>query len=373
MNNVDSGHKSSSSLTITDKVIGSFEPVKTFNYHKGASITSLDFDDSGQYLISAGIDKSIQLYDVHKGTHHNDIQSQKYGAHWAKFTHLELNCLYASTPAADKSIDNAIRYLSLSNNQYLRYFKGHKDQVTSIEVHPVMDLFLSSSLDKTVKLWDLRSTSPVGNLDLGQPTVIAFDPKGVIFCVGKYPDPCSGNNEGTIAFYSMGKFDKKPFLEVQIRILAGQTWNKLEFSNNGKLLLVSTDSYEHYVLDAFLGQLLTTLQVGPNVPRTEYNGDWMTFKYPYSGSSSFSPCGKFVLVGTPDMKVLAFDLTHLKHTDGCSHSVSEEDNPRNLHPFKILSTNQGIPKIIAFDPKLLTFATADSVVSLWQPQLSDNI
>lgn len=373
MTSLGNGHKSSSSLIITDKVVKSFEPVKTFSYHKGASITSLDFDDSGQYLISAGIDKSIQLYDVHKGVHHNDIQSQKYGAHLARFTHLELNCLYASTPAADKSIDNAIRYLSLSNNQYLRYFKGHKDQVTSIEVHPVMDLFLSSSLDRSVKLWDLRSTSPVGNLDMGQPTVVAFDPKGVIFCVGKYPNPCARSSDGTVAFYSMGKFDKKPFLEVQIPILAGQSWNKLEFSNNGKLLLVSTDSYEHYVLDAFLGQLLTTLQMGPDVAHTEYNGDWMTSKYPYSGSSSFSPCGKFVLVGSPEMNVLAFDLTHLRHTDGSSHLVSDLDNPRKLRPFQTLSTNQGIPKIVAFNQKLLTFASADSVVTLWQPKLPDAI
>lgn len=373
MTSLSNGHKSSSSLTITDKVIKSFEPVKTFNYHKGASITSLDFDDSGQYLISAGIDKSIQLYDVHKGVHHNDIQSQKYGAHLARFTHFELNCLYASTPAADKNIDNAIRYLSLSNNLYLRYFKGHKDQVTSIEVHPVLDLFLSASLDRTVKLWDLRSTSPVGNLDVGQPTVIAFDPRGIVFCVGKCPCPSTGAGVGVVAFYDTASFDKKPFLEVEIQVLAGQSWNKLEFSNNGKLLLISTDSYEHYVVDAFLGQLLTTLQIVSDTSHTGYNGDWMTFKYPYSGSASFSPCGKFVLVGSPQMNVLAFDLTNLKHTDGNTRSVSDLDNPKTLRPFQTLSTNQGIPKIVAFNQKLLTFATADSTVSLWQPKLPDPI
>lgn len=374
MSHLNNENKSSSSLTITDKVLRTFEPVKTFNYHQGASITSLDFDDTGQYLISSGIDKSIQLYDVHKGIHHKDIQSQKYGAHLARFTHLELNCLYASTPAADLKIDNAIRYLSLSNNQYLRYFKGHKEQVTAIDVNPVEDIFISSSLDRTVKLWDLRSTLPVGNLDVGRPSVVAFDPKGIIFAVGKYPSPAQRtSNTGTIAFYDINNFDKKPFLVAEIPILPGQIWNKLEFSNNGKLLLVSTDSYDHYVVDTFLGQLLTTLLLGPLATQNEYNGDWMTFKYPYTGSTSFTPCGKFVVVGSPKLTVLAFDLTTLKNSEGGSHPISELDNPRKLRPFKALPTNQGIPKIIAFNQKLLTFATADNTVSLWQAKLPDSI
>ncbi|RCK66554.1 Set1 complex component swd2 [Candida viswanathii] len=76
--------------------------------------------------------KSIQLYDCHKGTHVKDIQSQKYGAHSARFTHEELNCLYVSTPEGalpPRNIttggeNDTIRYLSLNNNQYIRYFKG---------------------------------------------------------------------------------------------------------------------------------------------------------------------------------------------------------------------------------------------------------
>ena len=360
----NSGQKPSSSTThVTDRVLSSFKPTKTFNYHQQASITSLDFDDSGQYLISAGIDKSIQLYDIHKGSHQKDIQSQKYGAHLARFTHHELNCLYASTPSSNNEVDNAIRCLSLADNQYIRYYKGHKGQVTSIEVNPVQNMFLSASMDYSVKLWDLKSSSPIGNIDIGQQSVVTFDPQGIVFAVGKFPDPSGSSSFGSVSFYDVKNMEKGPFASVEVPVLAKQTWNKLEFSNNGKCLLISTDSPEHYLLDAFLGQLLTTLSTSQSLDE-----GWMSYKYPYTGTSTFSPCGKFLLIGSPQSTVLLFDLNSIKTTDGESHTVHVDDNPVRLQPFKVLNTSQGIAKNIAFNPKLLTFATADNTVSLWQPQ-----
>ena len=365
--------KISSGTTINSEVVRSFEPVKTFDYHQRASITSLDFNDTGQFLISAGIDKNIQVYNIYKGVHHSEVQSQKYGVHLARFTHKELNCLYASTPGEEMQVDDAIRFLSLSNKQYLRYFKGHKNQVTSIEMNPVLETFMSSSRDRSVKLWDLRTSSPVGSLDVGQPSVIAHDPKGIVFAVGLYPDPySSGSGEGIVKFYDAAAFDKLPFLTVKILVPRGQVWTKLEFSNNGKLLLVGTNSHEHYVLDAFLGQLLTTLCMPyPGGDKSNRN-HWMEFKYPSTGSCSFTPCGKYVLLGSPQLCVFAFDLNSIKNSEGGSRIISPGTNVPVLEPLHELRTNQGIPKIVAFNPRLLTFATADNTVSLWQPDLSGN-
>ena len=66
----------------------------------------------------------------------------------------------------------------------LTIFQGHKAQVSSIEVNPVDKTFLSSSYDGTVKLWDLKSSSAVGNLEVGQNSVIRFDPHGVVLLLG---------------------------------------------------------------------------------------------------------------------------------------------------------------------------------------------
>lgn len=346
-----------STVTLTDTLLANFQPVKKFGYHQNATITSLDFDDSGQYLISAGIDKSIQLYDVHKGAHHKDIQSQKYGAHVARFTHKDLNCLYASTPTETEENDDAIRYLSLSSNQYIRYFKGHKAQVTLIEVNPCHDQFLSASLDGTVKLWDLKSTTPVGNLDIGQPAVIGYDPQGIVFGVG-------ADLSRTVLLYDIASFDKNPFLTIDVPKYDNQVWNKLEFSNNGKLLLILTNSPEHYLFDAFLGKLLTTLKV-----ECRENGGWLESKYPATGSGTFSPCGKFLIIGSPDKSLHIFDLKNIKTTDGNKHHVSDDDNPKVSKAYKVITKSPNLPRIVAFDPKLLVLATADNTVALWKPPL----
>lgn len=331
----------SSSLPITGSILASFRPSKGLSYHEGATITSLDFDDSGQYLISSGIDKSIQLYDCHKGTRHKDIQSQKYGAHLARFTHHELNCLYASTPGPAEP-DHLVRYLSLTTKTYLRYFKGHKDQVLALEVNPVSETFMTASADHTVKNWDLRTSTPIGSLAVGQVAVVAYDPHGIVFAVGKSPV----NGVGSVLLYDASNFEKGPFATARINT---GSWTKMEFSNNGKYLLVGTDSSEHYVLDAFLGKMLATLCV-----TKELQKGWLDFKYVSSGSVCFTSCGKFVLAGSPRGTVSVFDLAVLKETKEVVR----------LDPFTVLEGN-GISKIVAFNPKLLTFATADEKVVLW--------
>ncbi|WEJ93027.1 member of Set1p complex, histone methyl transferase [Yamadazyma tenuis] len=337
-------------------------PRKTFDYHSGASITSLNFDDSGQYLISAGIDKSIQLYDVHKGIHTKDIQSQKYGAHLAKFTHKDLNCLYASTPEAvpqDEPIDHAIRYLSLSDKKYLRYFKGHKSQVVSLEVDPVHDMFITSSFDKSVKLWDLRTSNPTGSVEVGQPVLLAYDPHGIVFVTAKLPGYGGGDGVGELEFYDTKNVHQVPFLRSTIHTRPECTWTNIEFANNGKYLLLSTNTSEHYLIDAFSGRLLTRLVM--QHPNYKLNSH-----YPVSHTSCFSSCGRYVIAGSSVSELSVFDLVGIQSSNG-SATVKDSDNPSTLSPFKTISTNQGIPKLIAFNPKLFTVATADNSVTLWQP------
>lgn len=351
--------KSSSTLAVDERVLGGMFPKKTFNHHQGASITSLDFDDSGQYLISAGVDKSIQLYDIYKGVHYKDIQSQKYGAHLARFTHKELNCLYVSTAEAESSdpVDNAIRYLSLSDKKYIRYFKGHKQQVICLEVNPVHDTFITSSYDNTVKLWDLRSSNPVGSIEMGQPTLVAYDPHGIAFAVAKYP---SGDGLGEILFFDTKNFYQAPFLTCKVQTNPNARWTNILFANHGRYLMISTDISDHYIVDAFLGELLTTLATS-----TSSEAKFLS-KYPLNCTSCFTPCGRYVICGTPDNTLKFFDLLNIKSSDG-TISIKSSDNPKKLLPFKTIPTNQGLPKLIAFNPKLLNIATADNTVSLWQP------
>lgn len=79
----------------------------------------------------------------------------QYGVDLVRFTHHNDAVICASKNGWDESL----RYLSLHDNRYLRYFKGHRDRVVSLAMSPRDDTFISGSLDNTIRIWDLNSNS----------------------------------------------------------------------------------------------------------------------------------------------------------------------------------------------------------------------
>jgi COMPASS component SWD2 len=76
--------------------------------------------------------------------------------------------------------DHAVRYLSLYDNSFLRFFKGHTDKVISIAMNPVDDCFMTGSTDRSVRLWNLSVPDCLAVLQFplnsGAPHV-AYDPQ----------------------------------------------------------------------------------------------------------------------------------------------------------------------------------------------------
>lgn len=60
-------------------------------------VTSLDFDDQGDFLVTSGDDDIVQVFDVKEGKSTKTVPSKKYGAHLARFTHHSRQVLHAST------------------------------------------------------------------------------------------------------------------------------------------------------------------------------------------------------------------------------------------------------------------------------------
>jgi COMPASS component SWD2 len=60
-------------------------------------VTSLDFDDQGEYIVASGDDDIIQIFDIKGGKSTKSVPSKKYGAHLARFTHHSRQVLHAST------------------------------------------------------------------------------------------------------------------------------------------------------------------------------------------------------------------------------------------------------------------------------------
>lgn len=223
-------------------------------------------------------DEAIQIYKIREGRHDRQLLSKKYGVKLAKFTRNSSSIIYASTKqngntmmplysafvegnADSWSHTDAIRYLTTHDNAFIRYFEGHEGAVTNLAMHPGSDDFISCSKDNTVRLWNTGTKNATGVLHLNTPYLSAFDPSGQVFAVGS---PSAGH----VLIYDHRNFDKAPVNMFDIvescasvdtdQLMKG--WTKLEFSNDGKSILLGTKGGGHFLLDSFKGHLKAYLQ-----------------------------------------------------------------------------------------------------------------
>ena len=179
---------SSPPLALTKEKLDAFQPSKVYGpgiFGDKASVTSLCYDDRGDYLVSAASDETIHLWSCRTGKHLKVRYSKKYGVDLARFTHRSASLIYASTKT-----DNTIRQLSIDENKYLQYFRGHEARVTSLQMSPTSEAFLSAAINESVRLWDLRTSTCQGLFPLQGHPLVAIDPQGIVFAIALNENAC---------------------------------------------------------------------------------------------------------------------------------------------------------------------------------------
>ncbi|CAD6996851.1 unnamed protein product [Ceratitis capitata] len=289
-------------MKLIDPVVKSFKVAKVFRENTD-KINAIDFSPNGEHLISCSEDDQIVIYDCEKGTH-------------------------------STKVDDNIRYLSLHDNKYLRYFPGHTKKVISLCISPVEDTFLSGSLDKTLRLWDLRSPNCQGLMNLPGRPVAAYDPEGLIFAAGV--------NSESIKLYDLRSFDKGPFVTFKLYQEKECDWTGLKFSRDGKIILISTNGSIIRLVDAFHGTPLQTFTGYPNNKGIPIE-------------ASFSPDSQYIFSGSTDGRV------HIWNADtGCKVCVLNGDHP-------------GPVQCVQFNPKYMMLASACTNMSFWLPTADDDM
>jgi COMPASS component SWD2 len=272
--------KQQTSTTLSKDLLQSYGAGRVFKYN--SDINSMDFRADGEVMVVSSVDDSLQVYDVNQGKLTKTTFAKRYGVGVVRFTHhpnavicasnndwgddairyihscastfhclplLLFKCIhpliYSLIVPMHLNMCNhthlisatTIRYLSLYDNRYLRYFKGHKAKVVALEMSPCDDTFISGSLDSTIRLWDIRSNVCQGFISLperarGRPAV-AFDPMGLCFAIA------TGDN--FVKLFDVKSYDKGPFANFKVE---GPpiTIMSLSFSPDGQHLLLSTDT-----------------------------------------------------------------------------------------------------------------------------------
>lgn len=238
-------------IKLIDELTRSLKVVKVFR-RNADQIKAIDFSFNGEQLMTSREDDSVSVFHCKLGIETALFNSRKYGVDLIRFTHDSCRAIHSST-----KIDDKIRYLSVNDNKYFHYFTGHAKKVISMSVSPSNNTFISTSLDNTLRLWDLRLPDCQNVLHLSGRSTAAYDPDGLIFAVGV--------NSGCIKLYDSRVYGKGPFAEFKLEREKVCDWIALKFSGNGKTILLSTNGSVTRLIDAFTGTPLHTLTGKINV------------------------------------------------------------------------------------------------------------
>lgn len=232
-------------------------------------------------------------------------------------------------------------------------------------MHPGNDDFLSCSKDNTVRLWNAATKNATGLLYLNTPTLSAFDPSGQVFAVASPTGGC-------VLLYDHRNFDKAPFSTFDIvescaaidplHVMSG--WTKLEFSNDGRSILLGTKGGGHFLLNSFDGALKAYLRKPEAAPGRLAAGEESVMNggsssgaggIEGSGDCCFTPDGRYVISGSKT-NILVWD------------TLVKADENKVLEPCNVLDCEGSRQAaVVEFNPRFNFFASANQELVFWLP------
>ncbi|KAJ8944393.1 hypothetical protein NQ314_009489 [Rhamnusium bicolor] len=127
----------------------------TLGQHKGP-IFALKWNKRGNYILSAGVDKTTIIWDAASGQ-----CTQQFSFHSAPALDVDWQ---TNTSFASCSTDQCIHVCKLSMDKPIKSFQGHTNEVNAIKWDPQGQLLASCSDDMTLKIWSMKHDTCVHDL-----------------------------------------------------------------------------------------------------------------------------------------------------------------------------------------------------------------
>eukprot|EP01133_Synstelium_polycarpum_P005708 gene5708-6596_t len=198
---------------------------------------------------------------------------------------------------------------------------------------PLNDMFMSGSLDDTIRLWDLRTNVCQGLMRRNGRPSVSYDPEGLILATAV--------SVNTVKLFDVRNYDRGPFSSFTINHPHAVEWTSLKFSQDGKYILLTTTENTIFLLDAFSGEHKQTYTSFVND-----NGSTL--------EASFTPDSQYVIGGSEDGTV------HVWRT-----LTGEE--------VAVWGGHTGKTSCVQWNPKLMMAASADTNLSFWIPSIPAGI
>uniref|UniRef100_A0A7R9ZRD4 Anaphase-promoting complex subunit 4 WD40 domain-containing protein n=1 Tax=Craspedostauros australis TaxID=1486917 RepID=A0A7R9ZRD4_9STRA len=315
--------------------------------------TGLCYHNDGVHLFASCEDDS-RLYMINAQTGKCDspaIRCERDGIRLVSSTHHDQCVLLAGKGSTDLPISqrHSLNYMSVYDNKVLRKFRGHSDLVTKISLSPADDTFLTSSKDRTVRLWNVQQAGCLGKMDLPKQTegtpCSVFDSTGLVFAImagmaggeGYHLHLYDARNYSGGAFSELKvtKADiEKAMATQRVSIPSGSSimnWRTMQFNASGSRILVESDPGIAIVLDGYE----STVQRIFHTPKPTQQS-----------STVFTPDDKSVIMGADDGKLYCWDV-------------------ENGALLKTLEGHRGPIGALACNPKYAQIASSCSDTCLW--------
>ncbi|XP_015782775.1 F-box-like/WD repeat-containing protein TBL1XR1-A [Tetranychus urticae] len=127
----------------------------TLGQHKGP-IFALKWNKKGNYILSAGVDKTTIIWDASTGQ-----CTQQFAFHDAPALDVDWQ---SNTSFASCSTDQCIHVCKLGMGQPIKTFTGHTNEVNAIKWDPQGNFLASCSDDMTLKIWSMKQDKCIHDL-----------------------------------------------------------------------------------------------------------------------------------------------------------------------------------------------------------------
>ncbi len=258
-------------------------------------------------------------------------RSRDLSAHTSKVHSVDWNC--DGRKLASGSFDKTVSLFTLQSQSNDRLskehtFKGHSDSVDQLCWHPFnADLLATASLDRTVRLWDARSTKCVSSIQTkGENINICWSPDGNTIAVG--------NKEDLVTFIDTRNHKTRCEQPFKFEV------NEITWNNDNDLFFLTSGQGHVHVLSY------------PNlVPQMVLNAHPATCI-----CIEFDKTGKHFAVGSADAMVSIWDANHLV----CLRTISRLEWPARTISF-------------SFDGQLLASASEDLVIDICYVETGERV
>lgn len=131
----------------------------------------------------------------------------------------------------------------------VRLFEGHTARINSVSIFTdgIANFLMTSSEDCKVKMWDQRERNEIANLSFASVPITAYHPNGLLFALGL--------DSHIMELYDLYDISKRLHY-FKVEKSRAVEWRQLKFSNDGKYIVVTTNSSQVLIFDGTNALLL---------------------------------------------------------------------------------------------------------------------